>query len=207
MAKQNKNNYIWIGIAVVVLAIVFISNSNNNSQNEVTCNSPYIKVGNSCCLDQNSNGVCDSDEQPAQTQQGKVSLSLSKSKIEKTLNKTSDDWFKEYVQLENTGEKKIEYAILCSPYPNRWNADFSPYNDFAKEIPDHELYTWIDCNREVGDTGYWKGEISPNEVHTLTITYQPWDNDEVGRHESKLVIADVEDDYSIEIPIIVNIIE
>jgi hypothetical protein len=66
MADKNKNNYIWIGIAVVaviVLAIVFISNSNNNSQNEVTCNPPYIKVGTSCCLDQNSNGVCDSDEQ------------------------------------------------------------------------------------------------------------------------------------------------
>jgi hypothetical protein len=109
--------------------------------------------------------------------------------------------------LENTGDKKIEYAILCNLYPNRWNAEFSPYNDFAKEIPDHKLYTWIDCSREVGDAGYWKGEISPNEIHTLTITYQPWDNDEVGRHESKLVIADVEDDYSIEIPIIVNIIE
>ncbi|MBS3076395.1 hypothetical protein J4481_01490 [Candidatus Pacearchaeota archaeon] len=61
----NKNNYLYIGIAVVVvivLAIVFISNSNNNSQNEVTCNSPYIKVGISCCLDQNYNSVCDDDE-------------------------------------------------------------------------------------------------------------------------------------------------
>ena len=66
MAKEYNKSWIWIGItvvAVVVLAIVFISNSNNNSQNEVTCNSPYIKVGNSCCLDQNNNGICDNDEQ------------------------------------------------------------------------------------------------------------------------------------------------
>jgi hypothetical protein len=65
MAKENKPNYLWIGIAVVVvivLAIVFISNSNKNVSNEVTCNSPYIKVGTSCCLDQNSNGICDNDE-------------------------------------------------------------------------------------------------------------------------------------------------
>ena len=29
---------------------------------EVTCNPPYIKVGNSCCLDQNGNNICDKDE-------------------------------------------------------------------------------------------------------------------------------------------------
>ena len=29
---------------------------------EVTCNSPYIKVGTSCCLDQNINSICDNDE-------------------------------------------------------------------------------------------------------------------------------------------------
>jgi len=72
MADKNKNNYLYIGIAVVVvivLAIVFISNSNNNFQNEVTCNSPYIKVGTSCCLDQNYNSVCDNDETPEQNQQ------------------------------------------------------------------------------------------------------------------------------------------
>jgi len=28
----------------------------------VTCGKPYIKVGNSCCLDQNDNGICDNDE-------------------------------------------------------------------------------------------------------------------------------------------------
>jgi len=33
---------------------------------EVTCNPPYIKVGDSCCLDQNYNNVCDNDEQPTQ---------------------------------------------------------------------------------------------------------------------------------------------
>jgi hypothetical protein len=28
----------------------------------VTCNYPYIKVGTSCCLDSNSNNICDNDE-------------------------------------------------------------------------------------------------------------------------------------------------
>src|SRR3989344_8834757 len=28
------------------------------------CNSPYIQVGTSCCIDQNSNSICDNDETP-----------------------------------------------------------------------------------------------------------------------------------------------
>ncbi len=28
----------------------------------VTCNKPYLKVGTTCCLDQNDNSICDSDE-------------------------------------------------------------------------------------------------------------------------------------------------
>ena len=65
----NKQSYIWIGIAVIVviiLAIILISNSDNSSANDVTCNSPYIKVGTSCCLDQDSNGICDHDETQTQ---------------------------------------------------------------------------------------------------------------------------------------------
>ncbi|VVB78068.1 Uncharacterised protein [uncultured archaeon] len=30
--------------------------------NEITCNSPYIEVGNECCLDSNYNLICDKDE-------------------------------------------------------------------------------------------------------------------------------------------------
>ncbi|MDO8740471.1 MAG: hypothetical protein Q7J54_02745 [Candidatus Woesearchaeota archaeon] len=31
-------------------------------QQPVICNSPYIEMGTSCCLDQNNNGICDKDE-------------------------------------------------------------------------------------------------------------------------------------------------
>lgn len=58
-------NWLWIGIAVIaviVLAVIFISNSDKSSSKEFTCNSPYIQVGASCCLDQNSNNICDNDK-------------------------------------------------------------------------------------------------------------------------------------------------
>jgi len=62
MAKKKNNNlgYIIGGvvIAVLVLWIIFANVGNN----EVICNSPYIKVGSSCCLDQNNNNICDNDE-------------------------------------------------------------------------------------------------------------------------------------------------
>jgi len=42
------------------LVVIFISGC---IQQEVTCNPPYIKVGTTCCLDQNNNKICDIDEQ------------------------------------------------------------------------------------------------------------------------------------------------
>ena len=47
MAKQNKNNYLWIGIAVVtvvILAIILISNSNNDSQENISFNKNLLKT-------------------------------------------------------------------------------------------------------------------------------------------------------------------
>ncbi len=48
-------------LMVRVLALFLITLSSCTPK-EVTCNSPYIKVGASCCLDQNSNNICDKDE-------------------------------------------------------------------------------------------------------------------------------------------------
>jgi hypothetical protein len=55
------NKLFVIGIVVFV---IFISGC---VQEEVTCNKPYIKVGSSCCLDVNENGICDSDEEVTTT--------------------------------------------------------------------------------------------------------------------------------------------
>ena len=38
------------------------ADSNANVNNQITCSSPYIKVGIECCLDLNYNSVCDKDE-------------------------------------------------------------------------------------------------------------------------------------------------
>ena len=49
-------------LALGIIAIIFISGC---TQTGAVCNKPYILVGNSCCLDKNDNGICDSDETAA----------------------------------------------------------------------------------------------------------------------------------------------
>ena len=54
-------------IGLVVLALILLG-----CQQTVVCESPYLRVGTDCCLDQNANRICDRDEtlpvaQPATT--------------------------------------------------------------------------------------------------------------------------------------------
>jgi hypothetical protein len=51
---------------------------------KVTCNSPYIQVGTSCCLDQNNNQICDNDEEI------KTSLETADAPIEKEVTINSN---------------------------------------------------------------------------------------------------------------------
>lgn len=38
------------------------SSGESRTNQEVVCNSPYIRFGTACCLDKNSNSICDDDE-------------------------------------------------------------------------------------------------------------------------------------------------
>ncbi|PIR39934.1 MAG: hypothetical protein COV33_02565 [Candidatus Zambryskibacteria bacterium CG10_big_fil_rev_8_21_14_0_10_34_34] len=62
MAKK-KNNNLWyiIGGVVIVVLVLWIILANTGGE-KVVCNSPYIQVGQSCCLDQNYNQICDNEE-------------------------------------------------------------------------------------------------------------------------------------------------
>ena len=37
--------------------------SGNIIKDDIICNSPYLRVGSECCLDQNNNSICDKDEE------------------------------------------------------------------------------------------------------------------------------------------------
>ena len=67
MAKK-KNNNLWFVLGGIIIAVLIIWIIAANVNNDVICNAPHIKVGNSCCLDENSNGICDGDEEPKKLQ-------------------------------------------------------------------------------------------------------------------------------------------
>ena len=55
-----------IVILMLGLLLVFTACTTTANQ-EITCNSPYIKVGDDCCVDANYNRICDYDESYAKT--------------------------------------------------------------------------------------------------------------------------------------------
>ena len=62
-----------LGMVVVAMLITACSQSTQPAQQGVTCNKPYILVGQNCCLDQNDNRICDSDESVAEAEPPKTS--------------------------------------------------------------------------------------------------------------------------------------
>ena len=50
------------GLILSVLFVLLLSAC--GKEDTFICNKPYIQVGNECCLDQNTNKICDIDEQP-----------------------------------------------------------------------------------------------------------------------------------------------
>ncbi len=138
MVKQNKNNYLWMGIAVIaviVIGVIFISNSDNNSQNEITCNSPYIKVGTECCLDKNYNDVCDNKE------------------VEKTIFDVNN------LEISMEGEKDINVYLSGEggPYDNY---NFIEIINNNKE----KIYVEVNCNNPISRYNGYCESFSGNEI-------------------------------------------
>lgn len=50
----------------------------------IVCNEPYIQVGKECCLDKDSNGICDSDEEVKDTKSNIVIKETDPKVVEKT---------------------------------------------------------------------------------------------------------------------------
>lgn len=50
-------------IAIIIIGYsIFISGLGTKEEIKVTCNKPYIQISKGCCLDKNSNNICDKDE-------------------------------------------------------------------------------------------------------------------------------------------------
>ena len=75
-----------LALSVIVFGCIQIpaQGASQQAPAAVTCNSPYIQVGSSCCLDANNNSICDKDETaPAVTpvQEGAATCNLPYIKV------------------------------------------------------------------------------------------------------------------------------
>jgi len=159
MVKRKNNNIGYIiGGVVIVILVLWIIIANSGSSNEVTCNSPYIKVGTSCCLDQNSNGVCDSDEQPAQIQYQnfKVGVSLIDSETHIVDPATQFLLFpvkNSILPLSDSRQTQVDKGIQAY---NTYNLYLYVYNDTSLISNKEE----INCNIEEYYGGVLQSKIS-----------------------------------------------
>lgn len=173
MADKNENNYLLIGIAVVtviILVIAFILTSNNNSQNEITCNSPYIKVGNSCCLDENSNNICDKDEEVEE--EANIwelnRFSVDGGTLKDFIVCVSPGFKYDFSNLRSTSSENIEMALFHQyagepPGYGRLNEYYRTavlvvYTDYNTDF--YDRYEGVTCEVEE----YYDGDF--NEVNT-----------------------------------------
>ena len=60
--KKERSIISFIISASVLFIILILAGCAEQAQPQLVCNTPYILVGTSCCLDTNDNSICDSDE-------------------------------------------------------------------------------------------------------------------------------------------------
>jgi len=100
--------YILFVLLLVVLA---------GCTQKITCTKPYILVGSTCCLDTNSNGICDSDESqksvtPTQkTAQAPETNTTTQVQEQKTMNAT----IKELLTRAKIKVKSLSYTYFGPP--------------------------------------------------------------------------------------------
>jgi len=90
MKLNRKFSSVLIALSVLIIVIISGCNTSQQTQQPV-CNRPYILVGTSCCLDQNNNAVCDTDESnriETATTAKKITTDDLISFVEKTIQST-----------------------------------------------------------------------------------------------------------------------
>lgn len=139
-----ESKYIGLGVlAVVVLAGIFVITS---GQQEVTCNDPYIKVGDSCCLDANDNGICDEDETTAQQAQEEKTTEETEGSCEGV---TCPDYCEGKTRYYNgqceNGECSYASQECENGCKNGHCLTYSPGNGICESGERESKYACIDC--------------------------------------------------------------
>lgn len=104
---------------------------------EVACNEPYITVGDSCCLDNDANGICDSDEkEPTAQNEGNLDCSSCPPEI---ITETETIEITKYVCSD--GSTVVEQPEDCEEAMYGPSVDFEPDKTNEEDQPFIEEFT------------------------------------------------------------------
>ena len=89
----------------IVFLLLFLAACSKSEKKELVCDAPYIHHGSECCLDQNSNKVCDNDESASVQSKTSASVSvplssvLEKQKVVINGHELTENEIKEFVKI------------------------------------------------------------------------------------------------------------
>jgi hypothetical protein len=88
-------------------------------QSKITCNKPYILVGNDCCLDMNDNSICDKDEILSQKKQ--ISEEKNLSETETIIEKDTLPETEIIMDITLCGNGVLDIGETCTSCPEDVN--------------------------------------------------------------------------------------
>jgi hypothetical protein len=148
-------------ILILLLTMIFIIGCSQN----ITCNTPYILVGGSCCLDKDNNSICDKDE--TKTEPENIN-EVIKETVEETKELSEADLFKESILLESKDGVTLSLDSFDVEIQNENLAKITKIkvtilNKGAKSIiPSINIYLWDEAHlsgasvvQEVLETDGW----------------------------------------------------
>ena len=152
MMKNKK--LIFIGLSL--LLVLFISGCGTGEvvkdiENQVVCNKPYILVGTECCLDQNDNSICDTDESQSPTETPLLSQGITVESCESGSIFKCESYAinKDKITLKLKSPKADYYAIkrIYLPQITLNGCELEMNSSFVNALGYKEIKTFeIPCN-------------------------------------------------------------
>ena len=126
-------------IMLLITALILTSCSSK----EITCEKPYIKAGEKCCLDQNNNRICDSDDaRIAEYQQPEKETTIITPEAKKpSYNLNINIW--EKTELSGINNKLREITIHVANKGPDLEEPITIITKTAKD-DDSDTITWIE---------------------------------------------------------------
>ena len=136
----------------ILALIVLISGCGEQAQ--PTCNPPYILVGTGCCLDQNDNNICDSDE---------TAVAENESQTEDDEGEADENAVNESLWSKTSGYTVAECQEACNVWDTIGEVSSCKdvcVNHYGK--PSHSLDLFVEISKNaVGKNSEYKGIYLP----------------------------------------------